>query len=401
MKTKILNIYEGGSIDLDIPNIGTIELIQMLGSGAFGSVWKVIDLTTKKIYALKVIQGIDPTSKMAKRIRLEAQVKIESPYAIATIGLQEWDANTFLILFEYTSGESLDKVLKTEKLTPDRKRQIIYEILLGVAATHNSNIIHRDLKPANILITDRGKVKLLDFGISKFNDVPITIGSEVMGTLPWMPPETIMYGSKLADAKTDIYALGHIFYELVTGKHFWDEQEWCELADFGAYLNQNPQPVDAIDLSKFTSDLFPNFKLTIARMVKLDPAIRYSNIEEIVADLQYEPMPTFTKPDFILGSPVLRVESGSNQGAMTLIDLVAGNKLILGRLDLAGNDTSISREHLEFSRGDDRYYVRDLGSKNGTWIKGVALTSTMTSRELQHGDAIKVGDIFLKFLRSI
>ena len=109
--SKTLELMVGGKIPININKIGEIELLELLGTGTFGSAWKAIDHSHKKNYVLKVIQGIKPEETLIKRIRLEAAVNIPSENIIPVLGLKEWDANTYLILFEYFPGKPLDELL--------------------------------------------------------------------------------------------------------------------------------------------------------------------------------------------------------------------------------------------------------------------------------------------------
>jgi serine/threonine-protein kinase len=248
------------------------------------------------------------------------------------------------------------------------------------------------------LVGDNGQVKLIDFGMSKFKDQRLTKGNEVMGTIPYIAPELLIHGAKVADARADIYALGHILYELATGQHFWVRKRWRQFEDFARYLSQSPPPTEAIDLSDFRCDLYPNIASVMSRMVKIDPNERFSSVDDVMADLGYVPyLPEFPQ-DLHLCYLLLIVESGSNREAKTLVNISEGDTLVMGRADIAGADESISRRHLEFSRSRNQYFVRDLGSKNGTLLRGVALVSGAAPTAIQHGDRIKVGDVFLRFV---
>ena len=394
-----LEIMVGGKIPLELESITEVSLLELLGTGAFGSVWKVEDSVTKQVYVLKVIQDIEPDSHLAERVRLEAEVNIASDYIIPVIGLQQWNETTYLILFEYFSGKSLDKVLEKESLTDNQKRFIFQQTLTGVGDAHRCNIIHRDLKPGNILVSEDFNVKIIDFGISKFKEKPLTRQMDMLGTVPFIAPEVLINGAIVADARSDIYALGHIFYELITGKHFWVYKSWVRgLEDFIDYLQQVPPPTEGIELDDLCCDLYLNTKSILSRMVKINPEARFSSVDEILSSLGYIPYMPELPQDLEFRYPLLIVESGSNKGARTLINLSDGETLVMGRADIAGGNESISRRHLEFSRSGSNYFVSDIGSKNGTLVKGIAIKPHSIPILIQHCDRIKVGDIFLRFV---
>lgn len=394
----VLQIMVGGRIPLDIGGIAEVELLELLGIGGYGSAWKALDTTTGDFYVLKIIQGIKPGSVEAARVRMEAEVAIPSEYIVPVVGLREWDPNTFLILFKYFPGESLDKLLERGALTNDQKKRIFTQALIGVSDAHRSNVIHRDLKPGNILVEEGGKTRILDFGVSKFKGKGVTLSGEIVGTIPYMAPELLTDGAKVADARADIYSLGHILYELAMGRHFWIRKGWRELSDLISYLNRTPPPDEMIELDDFHCDFFLAAARVLPRMVKLNRDARYDNVDEVLRDLGYSPYVVEPPPDLHMRSPLLIIESGSNRGARTVLGLQPDEVRIVGRTDLAGDDTSISRKHLEFSRLGDRYFVRDLGSKNGTMVRGIALAVHDSPTEIRHTDRIKVGDVFLRFV---
>ncbi|NEQ37771.1 MAG: protein kinase [Okeania sp. SIO3I5] len=384
----------GGKIPININEIAEIELLELLGTGAFASTWKAIDHSSKNNYVLKVIQGIKPEENLVERIHLEAAVNIPSENIIPVLGLKEWDVNTYLILFEYFPGKPLDELLEKKSLNNRQKQQIFKQILLGTSAAHQCNIIHRDLKPANIIVGDE-QTKIIDFGVSKFKDQDITLSREIVGTPAYMAPEFLIKGARVADAKSDIYSLGHILYELSMGENFWQHRGWYRLDDFINYLTQTPPPTIGIDLSDFYCDFFLGAEEVLLQMMKIHPEERYQSVEEVICDLKIPldlpNLPTGLNFEY----PLLIVESGSNKGARTFVNINDRNYLILGRVDIAGADTSISRKHLEFKRNGNNYFVRDLGSKNGTMLKGQIISNRLV--KIQHGDMIKVGDVFLRF----
>lgn len=414
MSSEPLQIMPGGRIPLNVGRVREVEMIEMIGSGGFSYVWKVMDTSTKQLYALKVIQQIKPGSVDEKRVRLEAEVPIDSEYVAAVYGLKEWNESTFLILFEYFDGTSLDRLIEADTLSSAQKKEIFLQILRGVAVAHHHNIIHRDLKPANVLVNAYGKAKLIDFGISKFKGRPITRSGDWIGTFQYTAPELNNQGIDIADARCDIYSLGHILYELAMGEHFWKRKGWEVVEDLMQYLDQVPPPTEAIELDDFYCDFLPDARKVLARMVKCKVEDRYKTVDEILLDLGEEPLnppspPPVVEPDeplsnilplsstIDLESPLLIVESGDNRLARTVLSLRDGEKREFGRFDLAGSDNSISRRHLEISRHGTCYYVRDLGSKHGTMMRGILLKYGDAPLELYHDCHIKVGDIFLRF----
>ncbi len=394
MSVPTLQLMVKGRVPVNIGKIKEIQLLELLGTGAFGSVWKVADCASKQIYVLKVIQGLKPGSVMLERVRLEAGVSIPSKYIIPVIGLRQWDDYTFLILFEYCTGQSLDKLLATRSLTNAQKQKIFQQILAGVSDAHRCNIIHRDLKPANILVDAEGNVKIIDFGVSKFKSKGLTADGEIIGTDPYMAPEIWVAGAKNIDARADIYSLGHVFYELAMGEHFWTRKGWWKPDNFIEYLTQSPPPTDGIELGDFRCEFYRDAAAVLSRMVKINPDERYHSIGEIISALGGIPEGREVGKGVVLRYPLLIVESGSNKGARSLVNVEEGGALIVGRTDIAGADESISRRHLEFTRKGDRYFVRDAGSKNGTLLRGKVLGDSPV--EIYHSDALKVGDVFLR-----
>jgi serine/threonine-protein kinase len=399
MAESVLQLMESGRIPLkNIPPVHEVELLQLLGMGGFGSAWKVADTATKKLYVLKVIQGIKPGSVMAQRVQQEAGVRVPSKFIVPVIGLEEWNPTTFLILFDYFEGRSLDKILEGGlALSGDEKKQVFLQILQGVADAHCNNIIHRDIKPANILISTSNEVKIIDFGISKFKGAGITLSGEIIGTIRYMAPEIIIRGARVADARCDIYSLGHVLYELAMGQHFWTRKGWKDLDDWLTYLTQTPRPQEAIELGDFHCDFLEGCLPVLARMVKIDAVQRYDSVNEILSTFGHTPEPPPMPADLHLRSPLLIVESGEMRGARTVLGLEDGQTRVFGRSSLAGGDSSISREHFEFRRAGDHYYIRDLNSKNGTMVRGLDVTSE-NPLEMRHTDRVKVGDIFLRFV---
>lgn len=143
MSDRILEMMPGGRISLGLDSIKEVELIELLGSGGAGDVWKAVDKKTGNKYVLKIIRFFTkPDDETIKRIELEAGVSVDSEHVIPAIGLKEFDLHTFFLLFPYFEGTALDKVLKETALSDVEKKNIYNQVLKSVDDIHRHNIIH-------------------------------------------------------------------------------------------------------------------------------------------------------------------------------------------------------------------------------------------------------------------
>ncbi len=407
-------LIPGGKLKVDIAGVHEVTIEELINSGGFGMVFRVFDTATRKPYALKVIiidseMSDSDRAEMIERIRREAIIRIPNANIVKVHGLKEWDTATFLILMELVQGMPLRDVIgSTERssgapyLNANRGKELARQILTGVADVHRMNIIHRDLKPDNILIALDGPepvVKMIDFGLAGFAVAPpggkrITMAGQAFGTLPYMAPEILIEGVHIADARADIYALGHILYEMAMGKHWWVHANIRDIAAFGAYLQTGVTV--AVDLSDYVPLFAPNEAEVLSRMLAVYPEQRYSRLDDVITALNLGGPRVVPRPgDMELRSPVLTVESGTMVGGMAVLNLADGESRVMGRYQFAGNEMSVSSKHVEFRREGDIYFVRDFPSKNGTLHNGVILGNSFTP--LEHGDRLKLGDMFLRF----
>src|SRR5262245_7409919 len=206
---------------------GKYEVIGPLGSGGFGAVYKVRHIFRKKYYALKTPHPQFLKDEIFRRRferEIEAMERFAHPDAVMVrdCGVTEFGIPYYTM--DFIDGESLKTVLQREhRLSPERAVMIVRRVLRVLEAAHESQIIHRDMKPDNILLTHgrgREQVKVLDFGVAKLLDLvgwtSLTQESQV-GTPRYMSPEQIT-GDPI-DARSDLFSLGIIFYEMVTGEH--------------------------------------------------------------------------------------------------------------------------------------------------------------------------------------
>ncbi|MBN1441269.1 MAG: serine/threonine protein kinase [Planctomycetes bacterium] len=207
---------------------GKYEVVSRLGAGGFGTVHKVRHIYRKKYYALKTPHAEfarDPTFRVRFEREIEAMERFVHPDAVMIRDSGVTESGTPYYTMDYIDGENLKAILRREKRLPvDRALPIIRRILRVLEVAHNHQIIHRDIKPDNILITrqaGRETVKVLDFGVAKLLDLVGETGSVThgmrVGTPKYMSPEQITGGE--VDARSDIFSLGIVFYEMLLGEH--------------------------------------------------------------------------------------------------------------------------------------------------------------------------------------
>lgn len=201
---------------------GRYEVRSLLGRGGMGAVYRVLDRKLDEEVALKLLTL--STERAVERFLREVRLarRVTHPNVARTHDLGEHDGVHFLTM-EYVRGRALDRVLDEEqKLAPERAARIAVEIAAGLEAAHTAGVVHRDLKPANVLIGDDGRVVLTDFGIARATQLETRTRETgtVLGTPDYMAPEQMM--GQRTDARCDIYALGLILFEMLTGRLPWE-----------------------------------------------------------------------------------------------------------------------------------------------------------------------------------
>ncbi|HMP61260.1 MAG TPA: serine/threonine-protein kinase, partial [Gemmatales bacterium] len=198
------------------------EILEELGRGGMGVVYKAVQVALKRPVALKmIISAMHASEEQIARFRREAEAvaRIHHPNIVAVYDVGEFDGSPFLAL-EFVDGGSLADQLHGRPMPPLEAGMMVEQLARGVYAAHQQGIIHRDLKPANILLTRNGLPKISDFGLAKQMDESSgwTRTGDIMGTPCYMAPEQAEGRIRLIGPCTDIYALGAILYELMTGQ---------------------------------------------------------------------------------------------------------------------------------------------------------------------------------------
>ena len=233
----------------DVPHqISRFVIRKRLGGGGFGSVYLAYDPILDRDIALKVPRGPAPwADEQTQSFLAEARiaVRLKHPHVIAVHDAGESAESGVFIAMEYVEGESLSERLKRGKLSiPDTVR-ICGQIAEAMQVGHKLGLIHRDLKPSNILLDGTGSVKVCDFGLAMHEEGQQARRGEVSGTLPYMSPEQLAGNSHLLDGRSDIWSLGVILYECLTGRRPFRGDNKEEIRE--EILTRDPKPLRQLD----------------------------------------------------------------------------------------------------------------------------------------------------------
>ena len=221
--------------------VGDYEIVAILGAGGMGQVYKVRNIISDRVEAMKVLlPNLAGDSALADRFlrEIKVQATLDHPN-IARLNTAQQVGNQLVMLMEYVEGSSIDTLLKNGPMELSESLQCTSQVLDALSYAHARGVVHRDIKPANIMITPSGVVKLMDFGIARMQaDRPLTRTGTTVGSLFYMSPEQINGG--LPDLRSDLYSLGVTLYEMVTGRRpFVGDSDYSIMA---AHLQDKPVP---------------------------------------------------------------------------------------------------------------------------------------------------------------
>jgi serine/threonine protein kinase/tetratricopeptide (TPR) repeat protein len=269
--------------------LGHYRIVSAIGTGGMGEVYRATDTKLNRNVALKVLPlDVAGNPERLERFQREARAlaALDHPGIVSVFSVEEADGVHFLTM-QLVEGQSLDHLIPKNGFPRDQFWDLAEQLSESLSAAHNKGIIHRDLKPGNIMVGDRRRVKVLDFGLAK-----LAVGSSetgdsqlqtemrtsdglVMGTVPYMSPEQLT--GKAVDTRSDVFSVGVILYEMATGTRPFHGNSSAEV--ISSILRDTPSPLAGIRID------LTDVARVIERCLEKDPGKRYRNATEVFDDL--------------------------------------------------------------------------------------------------------------------
>ena len=288
-------------------SIAHYQIIKKLGAGGMGEVYLARDTKLDRKVAIKVLQPDSlAEEKLQKPLLREARAaaKLDHPNICAVYDVNEADSFTFIVM-QYIEGETLAEKMERKPLEIGTSLGIATQAAEALAEAHAHGVVHRDLKPQNMMITPRGQLKILDFGLAKFTHSSDSVDLEaptatvlsspgnIVGTMPYMSPEQLQ--GEPIDGRSDIFSLGVTLYEMLAGKHpFKDKSAAMTVSRI---LRDDPVPTE-----QFHAQVSPDLQALLSKMLCKDKAERYQSAEQLLTDLRQLPARLSANDDEVEGA---------------------------------------------------------------------------------------------------
>ncbi|WP_437874783.1 protein kinase domain-containing protein [Sorangium sp. So ce513] len=274
---------------------GRYRVHELIGEGGMGAVYRGEQVHLRKQVAIKLLRPVARRMpELVARFEREAVAgaHIRHPNVVAAIDFGQLDDASYFLILEYVAGTPLKEVIAAGRLQPARALRVARQIASALEAAHEKGIVHRDVKPQNVLLDAHDQVRLIDFGLAKVDvdllsqtrktsgpSPALTSAGEVFGTLSYLAPEALR-GMDAVDARADLYALGLVLYEMLTGKHPFDTKNVVERLKQQGPAGPPPLRARAPDL-----EVPREVEQVVARLMEHDAAFRYQTATDAIAAL--------------------------------------------------------------------------------------------------------------------
>ena len=259
--------------------IGPYRILERIGAGGMGVVYKAEDARLDRLVALKFLPPYAAGPEESKRFLREAQAAsaIDHPNICTVYEVGDDGQGNAYIAMAFYEGEALDQRLARGPLSVDEAVDVARQAAAGLRKAHAQGVVHRDIKPANLMISADGLVKILDFGLAKLaTSSKLTKSGAAVGTAGYLAPEQVMAAE--VDARCDIWALGVVLYEMLSGERPFKGD--YEPAILYSLVHQEPEPLRAL-----RPDVPEHLERIVARCLEKEPANRYQTIDELLEAL--------------------------------------------------------------------------------------------------------------------
>jgi len=280
-------------------SIGRYQVRRLLGEGAFGRVYACWDDKLAREVAVKTPKRRLATDDQLAAFLREARAagRLRHPGIVQVFDVNQQESGEPYVVMELVTGESLAELARREQLSPKRIAELLANAASALAHAHQNDIVHRDIKPSNIWIDQQGGVRLLDFGLALDDAQRWQHAGELAGTFYYMPPEQISRQAHRLDGRADIWSLGVILYELLTGRRPFSGSKLGELSD--EIQNKDPRPPRQLNPA---AD--PRLERICLKCLAKSPGERYATAADLAQDLRRaaaEPsQPVLLSPAFMI-----------------------------------------------------------------------------------------------------
>ena len=263
-------------------NISHYKILEKLGEGGMGVVYKARDIQLQRLVALKFLPPhiADSSEEKARFIHEAQSASALNHTNVTTIyGIEESPEGLFIAM-EFVEGRTLKQIIEKETLSIKNVLDVGIQICEGLTAAHKKEIVHRDIKSDNIMVTKEGQVKIMDFGLAKLKGATkITQTGSTLGTAAYMSPEQAS-GEEI-DSRSDIFSFGVVLYEMITGHlPFRGEHQAAILY---SVINETPEP-----LTRYKANVPDGLQRIVVKVLEKDRGERYQHIDDLLADLRRE-----------------------------------------------------------------------------------------------------------------